>query len=81
METSISYCDAVAFFSSDERRWINKMHKLKAQHPNEVTIIKEPEDNDGCIYCRLPSKWMKITPPRVYSDEQVARMTARLRGE
>lgn len=82
METCFNYCDSkVAYFSSDERKWINKIHKLKEQHPDEVDIICEAEHNDGCIYCRLPSKWLKVTPPRMYTEEQIAKMTARLRNE
>ena len=70
-ETCFNYCDSnVAFFSSDEQRWINKIHKLKEQHPNEVTILKEPEENGGCIYARLPSYTMKIQFKREYTDEE-----------
>lgn len=70
METCFNYCGDQAFFSSDERKWINKIHKLKEQHPNEITIIREPEDNDGCIYCKLPPYTLKIQFKREYSEEQ-----------
>lgn len=79
METCFNYCDTEqAFFSSDERRWINKIHKLKEQHPDKVTIIKEPEDNDGTIYCKLPVTALKIQFKREYTDEQRAQMAERL---
>jgi len=73
METCFNYCDGkVAFFSSDERKWITKMHKLQAAHPDEVTILKEPQDNDGCIYVRLPASYLKVQPKKVmnYTEEQ-----------
>lgn len=69
METCFNYCyfkpenKEVAFFSSDEKRWINKIHKLAKEHPEAVTILREPEVNDGCIYCRLPSSWLKVQAP------------------
>jgi len=71
METCFNYCSPeAAYFSSDERRWINKIHKLKLQRPNEVEILKEPEDNDGCIYCKLPIRYLKLQPKREVSEEQ-----------
>lgn len=79
METCINYCDKeAAFFSSDERRWITKIRKLKEKYPDDIDIIAEPETNDGCIYCKLPSRWLKIQPKRIYTEEQIAKMTARL---
>jgi hypothetical protein len=64
METCFNYCSTeTGFFSSDERRWINKVHKLKEQYPEQITILKEPEDNDGCIYAKVPVKFMKLQGP------------------
>lgn len=83
METCFNYCDEkVAFFSSDERRWINKIHRLKEQNPEEVKIIREPEENDGCIYCRLPASWLKVNPPRKLdiSEERRQEMSERMKS-
>ena len=61
METCFNYCDdKVAFFSSDERKWLNRIHKLKEQFPEQITIIREPEVNDGCIYCKLPASALRV---------------------
>lgn len=61
METCFNYTDKnSAYFSSDERKWINHIRQLKEEHPDEVTILAEPEDNDGCIYCKLPADCLKI---------------------
>lgn len=82
IETCFNYCDLkVAFFSSNERRWINKIHRLKEQNPEEVEIIREPEENDGCIYCRLPASWLKVSPPRTLnlSEEQRQEKSRRMR--
>lgn len=73
IETCFNYCGEQpvekGYFSSDEVRWINRIHKLKEEHPDEVEILKEPEDNDGCIYCKIPTKWMKLQPPKNLSEE------------
>lgn len=73
METCFNYCQPdTAFFSSDERRWVNKIRKLAESHPDEVTIIREPDENDGCIYCSLPVRWLNVRPPakRNFTEEQ-----------
>lgn len=73
METCINYCTTdCAYVSSDERRWINRIRKLKEQHPEEVRIIREPENNDGCIYASVPVKWVRVNPPKKMNltDEQ-----------
>jgi len=65
MDTCFNYVDKdKGFFSSDEQKWINRIHKLKEQFPDDVHIIWEPHENDGCIYCQLPTSWLKIQPKR-----------------
>lgn len=77
METCFNYADKEhGFFSSDERKFINKVRKLKEKYPEQVRIIKEPEDNDGCIYCELPVEWFKIAPKRVLTEEHKQRLFA-----
>ena len=63
METCCEYTDSVMWVSTDERRMITRMMKLIAEHPDETEIIKRPEENDGCLYCKVPSTWLKIAPP------------------
>lgn len=81
METCFNYCGDKGFFSSDERRFITKVRKLKEKYPEQVRIIKEPEDNDGCIYCELPREWFRIQPPikRNLSEEQRQEIADRLK--
>ena len=82
METCFNYCSAdKAFFSSDERRWINKIHKMAQEHPEEVRIIAEPEQNDGCIYCELPVRCLKVSFPvkKVLTEEEKQAGAERLR--
>lgn len=72
METCCEYTDSVMWVSTDERRMITRMMKLIAEHPDETEIIKRPEENDGCLYCKFPATWLKIAPPvkREFTDEQ-----------
>lgn len=78
METCFNYSSDKAYFSSDERKWINKIHRLKEQHPDKVTILREPQSNNGCIYATLPSETLKIQFKREYTEEQKQAAAARL---
>ncbi len=71
METCFEYTDRnVMYVSSTETKWINKITKLAEQYPNDVRIIKQPKDNDNCIYATVPSAWLKLTPPKILSEEE-----------
>lgn len=86
IETCISYCEPdKAFMSSNERRWINKIRKLADKHPDEIKILREPENNDGFIYASFPPRWVKIRPPKAVNmtaeqrQERSERMRKRMR--
>ena len=82
METCFNYVDKErAYFSSDERRYVNKVRKLKEKYPKEVRIIAEPEENNGCIYCELPAAWFTIRVPKKmnFSEEHKAELAERMR--
>lgn len=81
-ETVVGYIDSDkhASLCSGERKWINRILKLKAEHPNDVDIKEYPETNHGIILAHFPKKWLKINPPRQMSDEQKAVMAERLRA-
>jgi len=82
METCFNYTDRdTAYFSSDERKFINKVRRLKEQYPEQVRIIAEPEENDGCIYCELPTAWFTIRIPkkRVLTEEQRQELSDRMK--
>ena len=60
--------------SSSERKWINKIHKLKEKYPDEVEI--RHINYDGSIVARIPHSWFKITPPRktnISEEEKIKR--------
>lgn len=82
METCFNYTEKEhGYFSSDERRFITRVRRLAEKYPDKVRIIKQPEENDGCIYCELPTEWFSIRPPvkRNFTDEQRQEMSERMK--
>ena len=82
MDTCFNYCSSDrAFFSSDERKWINRVRKLSEDFPDQVQITKEPDENDGCIYASVPAAWLKVQPPKKmnFTEEQKNAFAERLR--
>lgn len=83
-ETCIEYIDEEkhATFCSSERKWINKIYKLKEKYPNDVHIEVSEEDNDGMIVAHIPKSWMKVSPPKKvnYTEEQKAALAERMRA-
>lgn len=82
METCINYTDERAFVSSDERKMINRVLKLKQQYPDEVIILQMPENNDGCIYAVVRAKWVRIQPPKkvALTDEDRRKLAERFKN-
>lgn len=39
---------------------MDKLRKLAAEHPSEVSIIEK----DGCVQAAVPASWVKIQPKR-----------------
>lgn len=82
-ETCVEYLDIdkYATFCSSERKWINKIYKLKEKYPNEVHIEVSEEENDGMIIAHIPKSWMKVSPPKKvnYTEEQKAALAERMR--
>ncbi len=62
------------------RRYISRIKKLAAAHPEAVEIIREPESNSGYLYARVPASWIRIQAPvsREYTDEEIAEARERL---
>ena len=82
METCIEYTEpGTAFITSNERKWCTAIKKLAASRPDECVILAQPETNNGFIYGKFPSKWLKIKPPReiVMSEERKAALAEKLR--
>lgn len=59
------------------KKYINKILALSKTHPDEVEIIKMPDENDGYLYAHIPTRWVKIGAPKKVSDEQRQAMAER----
>lgn len=82
METTFDYTSKdKAYFTSDERKWINKIRSYAKVYPDLVTITHEPETNDGCLCAEIPTEWLRVSPPRKISlsEEERAKRSEKLR--
>ena len=77
METCFNYTGDEMYVSSDERKIINKILKIYKENQKDMTILAYPEENDGCIYVKMPASWLRIKPPTKYSEERKLAMVER----
>ena len=76
--------NAIEFLKNQDRatgsfskpRFISRIKKLAAEYPDQVDYV---QNEDGTICAHFPVAWVKITPPRQYTDEQKQAMAANLR--
>lgn len=62
------YNDApYATLTLNQKKYINKMRKLHAQHPRECDFL---QNKDGSVLAHVPRNWIKISRPREVSEEQ-----------
>lgn len=66
-----------ATVSFSQGRYISRIKKLAAEHPAECEIVAE--NTDGSICAHIPVSWVRITPPREYTDEQRQQMAEAMR--
>ena len=66
MDTGISFTDGeFAYASSDDPGIKSAWMKMLKQWPDETKIIKRPEENDGCLYIRIPLKMARHAAKRL----------------
>lgn len=88
MDTGISFTDGdYAYASSDDPGIKAAWLKMMQQWPDEVRILKRPEENDGCLYIRLPLKMARhavkrliLTKREPMSEERKAAAAERMRA-
>ena len=56
--------------------WKNRCEELEKEFPEDVKILAR--NNDGSIFAHLPYSYIKINPPRRYSDEAKKKAAERL---
>ena len=62
--------------STYDKSLIRKINKKMAERP-EIKLVKQSE---GFAEYSLPKKWVKIRPPKQYSEEQRAKMKERMKN-
>lgn len=83
-ETALNYLveDEHMTFCTCEKKWINRINKLKEEHPDDVDITDYPESNHGYMVVHLPKSWFTIRVPHKIelSEEEKLRRSERLRS-
>lgn len=69
--------DTRATLSFSQGRYKSVIRKLAEKHPEDCQIIADNED--GSICAHVPVSWLRISPPRQYTEEQRQQMGERLR--
>ncbi|MGN0250709.1 MAG: hypothetical protein ACI4EH_05025 [Oliverpabstia sp.] len=59
-------------------RYKTRIRRLAAEHPEECEIVAE--NKDGSLCAHIPVAWIKIFPPKQFTDEQRQEMGNRLNG-
>ena len=81
-ETCITFLEGdtkVGIYTS-QRKYINKIMKLKEQYPDEVVINRT--NPDGSICADVPADWMRLPQPKAkrnYTPEQREAQRQRLK--
>ena len=68
--------DYVGLTAKNGSSWKNRCEELEKEFPEDVKIIAR--NNDGSIFAHLPYSYIKINPPRKYSDEAKKKAAERL---
>lgn len=77
--------NAIEFYTGDDymtvsftrAKYVNRVKKLAEEYPDEVSI--EAVNEDGSICATLPLSYLKISHPRVLSEEQVQRALSNMK--
>lgn len=68
--------DYVGLTAKNGSAWKNRCEELEKEFPDDVKILAR--NNDGSIFAHLPYSYIKINPPRKYSDEAKKKAAERL---
>lgn len=68
--------DYVGLIAKNGSTWKNRCEELEKEFPDDVKILAR--NNDGSIFAHLPYSYIKINPPRKYSDEAKKKAAERL---
>ena len=66
-----------ATLTFSQGRYKSVIRKLAEKHPDDCQIVADNED--GSICAHVPVAWIRISPPKQYTEEQRQQMGERLR--
>ena len=66
-----------ATLTFSQGRYKSVIRKLSEKHPDACQIIADNED--GSICAHVPVAWIRISPPKQYTEEQRQQMGERMR--
>lgn len=69
-----------ALVTFSQGRYISQVKTLAEQFPEDVQILKLPEDNHGYLLARIPVRYIKLRPPVQMSQEQRDALAERARA-
>lgn len=71
--------EKTAGITFSQQKYITKIRKLAASHPDECKILAE--NSDGSIFAHVPTSWIKVSPPKQMniSEERRQQMVDNLR--
>lgn len=78
-ENSIEFYadDKTATVSFTQGRYITRIRKLAEKYPDECQITAE--NKDGSIVAHIPTKWVRVSPPKQISEETKEKLAEQLR--
>ena len=65
-----------ATLTFSQGRYKSVIRKLAEKHPDDCQIVADNED--GSICAHVPVAWIRISPPKQYTEEQRQQMRERL---
>lgn len=69
--------DKRATVTLSQRRTVTKVKRLAEKNPDECQIVVQ--NKDGSIVAHIPVEWVKISKPRIVSEEQKKNARDRIR--
>ena len=72
MDNSIEFFRGAetALVTFSHGRFINQIKELAERFPEDVQVLRVPEENCGYLLARVPVRYIKIRPPMQMSQER-----------
>ena len=70
--------DKTATVTLNQGRYISRILKLARDRPDECKLVAK--NSDGTIVAHIPTKWIKINPTHIISDERMEKMREQIKN-